>query len=247
MTRRSRRVLAFSLGGVAVVGLLVGGYLVADQIVRGEIEARIGEKLVEQLPENITADPLVTLGGGSAIAQYFSGTLDAVTVEADPLTIDGVPLSAQVELLGIPTNPEAPVQELHATAVIDQSALDAWTAAAGVLDPVQIGVGTIGYDGMLSLFAFEIGYHVTVEPVLAGPWIELKPTTATVTSGSLELDVKQLLGALGEQELRICSAEYLPAQMTLSEIRLQPGTATVQLDAADVVLAELDGATGTCP
>ncbi len=248
MTRRSRRILAWSLGGAVAVGLLIVGYIVADQALRGVMEQQIDDEVTAGLPENVSVDPVVTVGGASAIAQYLSGSLDSVIVEADPITVDGVRLSAHLEAQGVPIDADKPVRDIQATAVIDQAALNSWTAASGEPGTVVLGDETVGYDGVVSLFGFEIGYNVAAVPVIDGPWIDLQPKTASVTNGSLQLDVKELLGALSDKNVRICAAQYLPAGISLSSIQVQPGEATVKLTGTDLMLAQLDeGTSGSCP
>ena len=76
----------------------------------------------------------------------------------------------------------------------------------------------------------------------------LQPTSVTAKSGFLGLDLTNALQALfGTKPVPICVASYLPQGVSVTDIQVSPGTATVTFDAPDLVLSQESLATkGSC-
>ncbi|NEN07353.1 DUF2993 domain-containing protein [Diaminobutyricibacter tongyongensis] len=245
--RRRRGLRAMLWIGISIVVLLVL-YFVADGVARAYAEGRVKAEIEQNLPDVVTGDVTVHIGGVSVIAQYLSGTFEKVELDAPQLTVQSIPLSASVVANGVPVDLTKPVSALTGTITISQSSVNSLLRLPGATGDVTLGEGTLQYDGSTTVLGLPIGYKVTVEPTADGDSILLRPTKAEVTTGGGNLDLSRLLGTVvGSKPLSVCVAQYLPAGVKVDDVTVNPGAATIHLSAQDLVLSQSTLATkGTC-
>ena len=245
--RRRRGLWAMAWIGISLV-LLVVLYFVADGVARAYAEGRVKAEIEQNLPDSVSGDVTVHIGGTSVIAQYLSGSFQKVELDAPKLTVQGIPLSASVVANGVPADLTKPVSDIAGTITISQSSVNSLLRLPGATGDLTLGEDTIQYDGTTTVLGLPIGYKVTVEPTADGESILLRPTKAEVTTGGGNLDLSRLLGTVvGSKPLSVCVAQYLPAGVKVDDVTVNPGEATIHLAANDLVLSQSTLATkGTC-
>jgi hypothetical protein len=237
--RKQRRWLRILLWILIPILVLVVAFFVADALVRAYAEDRVASEIEKNLPENVDGDVSVHIGGVSVIQQYLGGSFDRVELDAQKLTVQNVPISASVVATGVPADFTQAVSAIHGTLGISQKALNELVKIPGVTGDLTLGKGTVGYNGTADLLGLPIGYQLKVKPEAAGKTVLLQPVDATVTTGAGDLDLSIRVNALIDRgPLPVCVAQYLPKGVEVNQITVTPGHATVNLDAADLVLDE---------
>ncbi|AWB95048.1 DUF2993 domain-containing protein [Agromyces badenianii] len=248
-TRRPlRRAAQIWIVIVAVLLALVALAVVADVVARNVAEQQVAEAIEANLPDGVEGDVEVTIGGFSAIAQYLTGTMQRVELDAPQLSVDGAPIDVSVVAEGLPVDFESPVQSLRATIAADETSVNQLVAVAGVETGFTLGDGTVGYEGELSMLGLPISYQVTATPTAAGDSVLLEPAGVEVAAGGASIDVSGVIDRLlGGEPLAVCVADRLPEGVQLDSISVTPGTAVVGLDADGLTLdaASLEQ-TGSC-
>lgn len=245
---KSRRPLIIVLSVLVGLAVLVAVFFIVDGIARGVAERRVAEEIVAQLPTEVVASPTVQIGGTSVIAQYLGGSFDDITVSAPDAVIDGIPADVTVHASGFPVDTSQPVGTVTGTVTLDEAALNSLVERSAPNSAVQLGAGELSYAAEASFFGFSVGYRVTGELQAAGDRVLVTPTGAEVTSGAGNLDLSALVQMIiGSEPISICAAQYLPAGVEVSDITVTPGSATVRLEAHQLVFDENTlGTLGSC-
>ncbi|MFC9561483.1 DUF2993 domain-containing protein [Agromyces sp. NPDC056965] len=231
-----------------VLAVVVALVVVADILARGIAEQRVAEEIEANLPDGVEGDVDVAIGGFSVIAQYLSGTMQHVELDAPALTVDGTPLAVSVVAEGMPVDLESSVDRLTATITADADSVNQLITVAGVETGLTLGEGTVGYEGRIEVFGLPITYQVTATPVAAGGSVLLEPEAVEVGAVGASIDVSGIVERLlGGDPLEVCIADRLPAGVQLESIAVTPGAAAVRLQADGLVLdsASLEQK-GTC-
>lgn len=234
--RRWLRILLWILIPIVVI---VAVFFIADAVLRSYAENRVAAEIEKNLPDNVQGDVAVHIGGVSVIQQYLSGTFDRVELDAPSLTVQDAPLSAKIVATGVPSDFTQPVAAVNGSLTISQTSLNKLVSIPGVTGDLALGTGTLAYDGKAELLGLPIGYKLTVKPEAAGKTVLLHPVDAKVTTGAGALDLSTLLSAITSRgPIPVCVAQYLPKGVEVNQIDIVPGTATVHLDAQNMVLDE---------
>ena len=222
--------------GVAVV-VLVALVVVADIVARGITEQRVAENIEANLPDGVEGDVTVAIGGFSVIAQYLSGTMEHVELDAPALTVEGAPIAVSVVAEGMPVDLASPVDRLTATITADADSVNQLITVAGVPTGLTLGDGTVGYEGRIEILGLPITYQVTAKPVAAGDSVLLEPDGVEVGAVGAAIDVSGIVDRLlGGDPLEICIADRLPEGVELESIAVTPGAAAIRLRADGLVL-----------
>jgi hypothetical protein len=240
--RKSRRrgLGAFLVTGLVVLGL-VGAFFVIDGGLRSYAEGQVEQEIAANLPETVTGDVTVSIGGLSVIAQYLGGSFDRVALESEALTVDGVPASVHVVATDVPLESSEPVGDLRGIIDLDPDALNTLLARALPSDApdsdVELGVDEVSYSGSVEVLGFPLGYRASAIPTADADALLLAPSGATVTSGAGTIDAGSLLSlVLGEEPVRVCVAEYLPEGVTLAGVNVTPERARLTLQSSALTL-----------
>ncbi|MFF1877743.1 DUF2993 domain-containing protein [Leifsonia sp. NPDC058230] len=237
--RPKRRWLRILLWIVIPVVALIALFFIADGIVRAYAQDRVASEIEKGLPDNVSGDVSVHIGGVSVIQQYLSGSFDRVELDAPELTVQDVPISASIVATGVPADFTKPVEAIDGTLGVSQDSLNKLISIPGVTGDLTLDSGVVEYDGTADILGLPIGYQLSVRPVAAGDTVLLQPVDAQVTAGSGAIDLSTLVKALTDRgPIPVCVAQYLPEGVGVNEITVTPGHATVKLDAADFVLNE---------
>lgn len=238
LTRRG--IGALVVASLLVLGL-VGAYFIVDSVLRSYAQNRVRQEITGNLPEGVTGDVTVSIGGFSVIAQYLAGSFDRVDLKAPALTAGGAQASVHLVATDVPVDTAKTVGDVRGAIEIGQDSLDTLLSNAALPgDPtVTLGDGSVSYTGTITVGRVPIGYSATATPEVAGDTVLLTPTKATVTTGFGSLDLGGLVERiLGEEPLPICVAQYLPAGVDLTAVNVTPQRARITLHAPSLRLTE---------
>jgi hypothetical protein len=247
VTRRGIGVLV--IASLVVLGL-VGAYFIVDSMLRTYAQNRVRQEIVGNLPEGVSGDVMVSIGGFSIIEQFLAGSFDRVDLRAPALTMDGAQASVHLVATDVPVDTTKPVGDVRGAIEMGQESLDVLLANAAIRGnpKVTLGDGDVSYTGTLPVFGFQVGYTATAEPEAAGDSVVLTPTDARITTGIGSLNVSGLVQqVLGQEPIRVCVAQYLPAGVDLTGVDVTPQRARITLHAPSLTLTK-EGLTtlGSC-
>lgn len=246
--RRSRAGRAWIIV-LVLVAVLAAVVVIADFVIRNVAEQRVADQLEQNLPDGVEGDVDVTIGGLSVIAQYLAGSMDRVELSAPELSVQGVPIAVDVVATDVPPGLDAPVGRVTATLDADEAAINQLIEIPDVPGEVVLGDGTVGYADTARFLGVSIDYTVTAEATAAGDRVLLQPVGVEVGAGGGAIDLSGLIERItGGDPIPVCVAEYLPEGVEVQQIVVEPGSATVALQADGLRLDEQSLATkGSCP
>jgi hypothetical protein len=228
--------LLWTVGSIVVVLVLL---VVADAVTRAVAEQRVAAEIEKNLPSSVQADVQVHIGGFSVLAQFIEGSFESVELDAPHATVNGAPLSASIHATGVPADFSKPVQSATGTLSISQNSLNTLVTIPGAKGDITLGDGVIGYDGTIDLLGLPVDYTVSATAKAAGDTVLLTPGKATVSAGSGNVNVTRLIQALtANGPFPVCTAQYLPEGVKVTDITITPRHATVTLSASDFVMNE---------
>ena len=250
--RRLSRAARVWITVAAIVVALIALVVVADVVIRNVAEARVAEEIQANLPDQVSGDVDVTIGGYSVLAQYLSGSMQQVELSAPELAVQGVPVSVDVVAQDVPVDLASPVGQLTATIQASPEAVNQLVGSQGIegVDgDLAFGDGTVGYTGSVRLLGFPIEYSVTARPIAAGDTVLLEPIGVELGAGGGSFDVSGLVDRLlGDDPVPVCVAQYLPEGVEVQQIAVAPTGAIVTLEGDGLRLDQATlSQTGSCP
>jgi hypothetical protein len=247
-----RRGMGLIIGASLTVLGLVAAFYIVDAGARSYAEGIIKQEISDNLPDTVTGDISVSVGGMSVIAQYLSGSFDRVALTAPALVIDGVAASVHVVATRVPVDQNKPVGNVRGIVNLDQTALNDLLRRSQAADApdatLVLGDGEVRYSGSISVLGFPIGYEATAAPTAVAGSLLFTPSSAKLTGGGGTLDAGRLLSLIaGQQPIRACVARYLPEGVTLTGVKVTPDRAQITLESSSLLLNRTSLTTvGTC-
>ncbi|MGO4104649.1 DUF2993 domain-containing protein [Leifsonia sp. YAF41] len=220
----SRRNRVLIIVGASVVALIVL-FFVADAIARNVAQSKVEQEISSNLPEGVTGDVNVAIGGFSVIGQFLAGNFEQVQLTSSNLAVNGATAVVDVVAKDVPTNTAKQIGSVTGTIDLDQKSLNTLLSqAVNVPDAtLELRDGDVSYSGSIEVFGTSIGYTATAVPQAAGDTLYLTPTSAELTSSLGSLDVSGVVNLiLGQKPVAICVAEYLPEGVTLTGVDVTP-------------------------
>jgi hypothetical protein len=238
--RSARRWLKPVIWIASILVFLVIVFFVADAILRAYAEGQVAEQIQNELPKDVKADDLkVDITGFSVIAQYLSGSLDEVTLTAKEAEVNGVPVAAAIVGRGIPVDLSKPVERIHGSMTLSQDAANQLIKIPGSTSTITFGTGSLGYSGSVEAFGLPIAFTTKVSPQANGKTILLTPTSVKIDGGPAQVDLSSIVSQLlGNKPYPLCVASYLPSGVTVTDVTVRKGSATIAVSAHDIVLDE---------
>lgn len=222
-----------------LVVLNLAGRAIAEQYVADQVE--------KSLPAGVQGDVTARIRGPFLLLQYLRGRMDEVDLTSDDLTVQGVPLRADLQLHGVPVDTSKPVERLTGGVALDESAVGALLATQGYKGDVALRGGAVEYSDDTKLFGATVQYVITARPSLSGGRLDLAPQSAEIRSGGVDIDASQLLNRVAPDGLSVCVAQYLPASIGIDSLLVGNGSARIALSGTDVLLTSNALArTGSC-
>lgn len=241
---------------VAVVGLLVAAFFIADSIARNYATDYVKQQIIKVLglPEDTPVD--VTLGEGSIILQALAGSINSVDVSADQLTFGQLTGDAAIHAEKIPLDGALPVGQLGITMTISEQHVRTLAGSLSGLDlkSIDLADGVIKVASEFNIFnIIVIPVAVDLAPGATDGGITFDPVT--VYLGEDPISVADLrnnpeFSALAGDLLRtqtVCVANSLPKALTLDDVKVVGTDLVVSVNGDGVALSDPGLSTmGTC-
>lgn len=247
-----RRLVRVGLG-LAGIGALVGVTVVADIVVRSEMERVARGEIAESLqiaPDEVEAE----IEGGSAILQLLLGSVDHVAITVPDLDLGAATGTFHAEVYDLPTNPLTPIPRVYAYISLDQESV---TRLAGdfvdapVVDvTLQPPALRVQLEATLPARSTPTPVTVVVEPVTRGSRIVLVPQSIEVGASILSpADFEQRFGvptsALFDQT-GFCVADSVPVTMEIADVRVSNGAMLLVFGVEQRSVLQLLSGHGSC-
>lgn len=247
--RRRRPRWPWVLVGVLVVlALLV---VAAEFIARAVLPGVVRGMVIEQL--DLPADQQLEVeADGILLPQLIGGSLDALHLSTESVTLQGLTGAVDATATGVPLR-GGDLGGATGTIRIDETQFGTLLADTDLpLESVTLEAPNATVAGSVTVLGISIPLSLTVLPGIADGDLELTPVGAAI--GGLEVDADQVgssLGSLGTrltETQRVCIADQLPAGITLTGLKIVGSEAVIDVDvdgaiATDASLLEK----GTCP
>ncbi|WP_424467321.1 DUF2993 domain-containing protein [Pseudoclavibacter helvolus] len=231
--RRSRTwftLVLWALGALLlVVGLDVGVRLVAQD--------RIAHHVQETLPPGVEGGVEARVHGFSTLWQLATGRASHVTVSAPELTAYGLRLGASVDAYGVRIFDGMRTEMLTGTLEIPEATLEGVAALPGADATLTLGDDKLSYASTVSLLGATGTLTVDAQLRLVDGEIVIDPTGVEVSGTAFGQALTQALPDIGEFAVPICTADYLPAGLHVSELRVGEGMLTVGVEARNIALS----------
>lgn len=238
---------------IAVVLLAVAAWFAGEYIARGVVERTVRDQITTRL--SLPADQHVDVDiPGQVLPQLISGRFDEMTISSDDVPLGQLTGDVVVHAFGVPIRGEGSAQDASASVTLDQTELqgllgtiDGFPASTVTLDEPDID---ITMD--LKLFALTVPIGVGLSPSASDGQLVLTPDTLRVAGAEVSADsLVDQFGAVARTVVRdwnVCVAQYLPAGLTLSDVRVAGDTVVTDfaIEGAIVSDAALQQK-GSCP
>lgn len=237
--RRPRRRWPWLVAVVTVIVLAVAAWFIGEQVARGIVEKTIREQVVSHLV--LPADQQIDVElPGQVLPQLIAGRIDTLTLTGEdvPLGRGAAPLTGDVVVhaTGIPVRGDDPVESAAATVTLDQQQVQAllggvpdFPAEDIALDEPEIAVATT-----LRVFGVDVPVGVALTPSVSAGELVLTPTTLRLAGAEISAQaLVDQFGAVARTVVRdwdVCVAQYLPAGLRLTDVRVESATVVAALD-----------------
>ncbi|QCR19714.1 hypothetical protein C1N71_10000 [Agrococcus sp. SGAir0287] len=240
--------------GLAGIGALLGATVVADVVVRGEMERVAREEIAVALalpdPDAVDAE----IEGGSAILQLLLGSVDHVVITVDDLDLGVATGTFHAEIYDLPTNPLTPIPRVYSYISLDHDSVVRLTGEfvdAPVRDvtlrppALRVEVSTT-----LPTRMAPTDVTVVVEPVTRGSRIVLVPQTVEV--GGAELSPSEFEERYGVatsalfDQTGFCVADSVPTTMEIADVRVSNGAVLLVFAIDQRSVLQLQSPHGSC-
>jgi hypothetical protein len=227
--RRKHRGRNVLIAFIVVVVVLVVLFFVADYFAKKYATSYVQQQVATALDLPSTAPVHVNLGSGSILLQAATGSIHDVTVDVDPLVIDGLTGSAVLTAHGVPLSSTAPVRSLQVDVSVPQTTITTGLQKIPALAQFTPRVTVSGQDatvtGSFSVFGFIQHVSVTMTPKVSAGRPEFVITTAkfdgsTISVTQLDKDIPGLATVL-QSGTSLCIANALPKSFVLTGISIR--------------------------
>jgi hypothetical protein len=249
---RARRALIVLL---VVVLVLVAGFFVADYFAKKAATAYVQQQVATALGLSSTKPIAVDLGSGSILLQAVTGHVDDVTVNVEPLVIDGLSGTARLVAHDVPLSTTVPVRSLTVVVSIPSTTIHKAITQVPSLAPykptVTIGKDDVDVAATVSVLGLPQRVGITLAPKVTNgkPGFSIGAGTidgVKVTASQLDKVIPGMANLL-HTGVSLCIANALPKSFVLTGIALQGESlvSTFSGDGTELNSAALDEK-GTC-
>lgn len=241
--RHRHRRWPWLVAALSVVALAVGAWFAGEYIARGIVERTIREQVITQLDLPVD-QPIDIELPGQVLPQLIAGTLDELTVSSEAVSFGALSGDVVVHATGIPIRGDEPITAASATVTLDEaevrallSTVEGFPAESVALDEPDIVMST-----SLQLFALTVPVGVSLTPTASAGELVLTPSTLRVSDA--EVPAQALIdqfGALARTVVRdwnVCVAQYLPAGVALTGVRVEGATVVADLDIDGAIITD---------
>ncbi len=241
------------LVAVIVIGALVlGAWFAGEHIARGIVERTIREQAVTQL--SLPADQQIDVDlPWPVLPALLVGNLAEVTVSSEDVPLNGITADVVVRARDVPIRRGGDWSGASATVSLDEAQLQALlsTVEGFPAETVEIDAPEVAVTFELNLLVATVPVGVGLKPRAEEGELVLAPSSLRVAGVEISAEaVLQQFGAIASTVVRdwdVCVAEYLPAALTLTEVRVESGAVVADFEIDSAILTdETAREKGTC-
>ena len=217
--RTKRRWLGPVLVVAVLVLLIIIAFAIAEKLVRDGASAALSEPIKQIFGTD--SDVQVDFGQGSVIVQALSGSIDAVTVDADGVTLGPSIGRIHVVANGVPLSVDGTVRTLAAELYFDAAGVSSLVASSsGAAATTQLDGEHIVVTTESAVAGQTVPVVVTLSPSAVDGRLGLSVVALSVNGSVVDVDAARSgvygaeLAALVQGQ-SVCVAEQLPASLAL--------------------------------
>ncbi|MGN8048524.1 LmeA family phospholipid-binding protein [Curtobacterium sp. 22159] len=223
---------------VVVVLVLAALVVVAEFVLRSVVDRVIAQQVEQSLPSGATGK-VTAHAKGIVIPQLISGQLDEVEISSRKLTVDGVPLAADVTARDVPVDGKGDVHDVDGHVTLAASSVKALSKYSPLFDRMTLVDGGVELSGKTAVLGYDISYAARGAVVAQddGTGITITPKTVRITNSALGLKVDSIPGVTNVP-VEVCTARFLPAALRVRSLDITSTEATVRVTADSLPLNE---------
>ena len=223
---------------IVVVVVLAALTVVAEFVLRSVVDRTIAQQVEQSLPSGTTGK-VQAHAKGVVIPQLLAGTLDEVEITSRRLTVQGVPLAADVTAHRVPVDGEGDVRNVDGTVTLAASSVGALSKYSPLFDRMSLADGGVELSGTTAVLGYDITYAAKGAVVADddGKGITITPKTVRITNSSLGFKVDSIPG-VSNVPVQVCTAKFLPEQLRVRSLDITSRQATVRVTADSLPLNE---------
>ncbi|MFJ3382708.1 MULTISPECIES: hypothetical protein [unclassified Curtobacterium] len=242
--RRGRTAAIVVIGIVVLLAVLV---VIAEFVLRGVVDRMIAQQVEQSLPDGTTGT-VDAHAEGVIIPQLIGGSLDEVAISSRKITVDGIPLAADVTAHDVPIDGKGNVHDVDGTVTLAATSVKDLAKYSPLFDRLSLVDGGVELSGTTAVLGYDISYQArgTVAAQTAGKGITITPKTVRITNSALDLKVDDIPGVTNTP-VQVCTAQFLPEALRVRSLDVTAAKATVRITADELPLSEQGlQTTGTC-
>ena len=243
----SRRRRRWPIVLVVVLLVLAALVVVAEFVLRGVVDRVIADQVEQSLPEGATGE-VTAHAEGVVLPQLVTRTLDRVDIRSDRLTVDGVPLAADVTVHDVPVDGKGDVHDVDGHVTLAATSVKDLAKYSPLFERMRLVDDGVELSGSTAVLGFDISYAATgdVSAQSDGRGVTITPRNVRITNPQLGLGVDSIPGVTNVP-VQVCTAQFLPEQLRVRSLAISAQQATVRITAGSLPLTEQGLRTvGTC-
>ncbi|MFJ3027362.1 LmeA family phospholipid-binding protein [Curtobacterium sp. NPDC087080] len=223
---------------VVLVLVLAALVVVAEFVLRGVVDRIIADQVEQSLPEGATGE-VTAHAEGIVLPQLLAGTLDRVDITSDRLTVDGVPLAADVTARDVPVDGKGDVHDVDGHVTLAATSVKDLAKYSPLFERLRLVDDGVELSGSTAVLGYDISYAATGDVVAQqdGRGVTITPQSVRITNSALGLRVDSIPGVTGVP-VQVCTAQFLPEQLRVRSVDVSAEQATVRVTADTLPLTE---------
>lgn len=223
---------------VVLVLVLAALVVVAEFVLRGVVDRIIADQVEQSLPEGATGE-VTAHAEGIVLPQLLAGTLDRVDITSDRLTVDGVPLAADVTARDVPVDGKGDVHDVDGHVTLAATSVKDLAKYSPLFERLRLVDDGVELSGSTAVLGYDISYAATGDVVAQqdGRGVTITPQSVRITNSALGLRVDSIPGVTGVP-VQVCTAQFLPEQLRVRSVDVTAEQATVRVTADTLPLTE---------
>ena len=223
---------------VVLVLVLAALVVVAEFVLRGVVDRIIADQVEQSLPEGATGE-VTAHAEGIVLPQLLAGTLDRVDITSDRLTVDGVPLAADVTARDVPVDGKGDVHDVDGHVTLAATSVKDLAKYSPLFERLRLVDDGVELSGSTAVLGYDISYAATGDVVAQqdGRGVTITPQSVRITNSALGLRVDSIPGVTGVP-VQVCTAQFLPEQLRVRSVDVTSAEATVRVTADSLPLTE---------
>lgn len=223
---------------VSVLVVLAVLVVVAEFVLRGVVDRQVAQQVEQSLPDGTTGS-VDAHAKGVIIPQLIAGSLDDVDIHSKRITVDGIPLAADVTVHDVPIDGAGAVHDVDGTVTLASSSVKDLAKYSPLFERMSLVDGGVELSGKTAVLGYQISYLARGSVVAQGDGrgITITPKTVRITNSALDLDVGAIPGVTNTP-VPVCTARFLPEDLRVRSLDVTKQQATVRIVADELPLSE---------